>query len=174
MREMETIEMKMKHLTLVLVCGILLPLTGGAQGLSNGPYTIRPLDINAGGTTSSAGLYSLSSSDGQAGGVGTTAQGPYTLSDGFWPGVPGVPTQEPTATSTPTKTPVVIVLPTKTPTLTPTMGEGPTPTQDFNFDHNGNINAADLLHLLSLIHDTSEPPSSLVDFSQFWHETVGP
>ncbi|MBI4717014.1 MAG: hypothetical protein HY763_04360 [Planctomycetes bacterium] len=74
----------------------------GAFGqLSGGPYTIRPLDVNAGGTTSTGGPYSISASTGQAGGVGTiTAQplpGPplYQFDDGFWSAATIPPPTEP-------------------------------------------------------------------------------
>ncbi len=58
--------------------------------LSGGPYSLRPLDINSGGTTSTGGPYSISASTGQAGGVGRITTEPvfgppqYQLDDGFW------------------------------------------------------------------------------------------
>lgn len=64
--------------------------SGLAAQLSGGPYTIRPLDINVGGTTSTSGPYSISASTAQPGGVGTIVAEPipapplYQLDDGFW------------------------------------------------------------------------------------------
>lgn len=58
--------------------------------LTGGPYTIKPLDINGGGTTSTGGPYSISASTAQPGGVGTIVFEPtpapplYQLDDGFW------------------------------------------------------------------------------------------
>lgn len=58
--------------------------------LTGGPYTIQPLDINSGGTTSTGGPYSISASTAQPGGVGTIVAEPspapplYQFDDGFW------------------------------------------------------------------------------------------
>lgn len=58
--------------------------------LTGGSYTIQPLDINGGGTTSTGGPYTISASTAQPGGVGTivaeAAPAPplYQLDDGFW------------------------------------------------------------------------------------------
>jgi len=55
-----------------------------AEELVGGPYSIQPLSMNGGGQTSTAGPYEIGASTAQPGGVGTIAEGPYTLEDGFW------------------------------------------------------------------------------------------
>jgi hypothetical protein len=68
---------------------LLAAITARAQ-LNGGPYTILPLDINGGGTTSTGGPYSISASTAQPGGVGTITAEPvpapplYQFDDGFW------------------------------------------------------------------------------------------
>lgn len=74
--------------------------------LTGGPYAIKPIDVNAGGTTSTGGPYSISASTGQSGGVETLVADPvpapplYQFDDGFWSTVlalPPSPPIEPTA-----------------------------------------------------------------------------
>lgn len=68
--------------SLVLVVSLLLqgaPFTRTEAGFS----TTGATDVNAGGTLSTGGVYTLFSSTGQAGGVGLSTSIKYTLVDGF-------------------------------------------------------------------------------------------
>ena len=72
-----------------LLFGSMLAGTALGGPLKGGPYKIYPLDINAGGTRSTAAEYAITASTGQAGGVGVIASAPYEASDGFWRGAAG-------------------------------------------------------------------------------------
>ncbi len=48
------------------------------------PYTAGPTDVNNGGTFSTGGVYTLSTSIGQVGGVGLLTGAPYEIGDGLW------------------------------------------------------------------------------------------
>lgn len=81
--------MKRKHgirALLALVLGMLLLAT---TALASGPYELLWYTIGAGGGTSEGGRYSLSASIGQNAGDSMSG-GAYSLSGGFWSGVPPV------------------------------------------------------------------------------------
>lgn len=77
------------RIVLAVACMLTLGFPVQAQ-LVGGPYSIQPLDINGGGTTSTGGPYSINASTAQPGGVGTIVAEPspapplYQLNDGFW------------------------------------------------------------------------------------------
>lgn len=184
----------------VLFLSLSMVAGASAQALSNGSYSIRPLTINAGGLTSANGPYSVSSSVGQAGGVGMIANGPYSLEDGFWPGVQGAPAPEPTpsetdteiSTETPTDTPEETPTPTNTqaePTPTNTQSEVATPTDtrmeaptetptvmgpNYDCDGSGKIDSKDLLCLLEELHQNPAGLANIAEFVLQWQETLEP
>ncbi|MCA9440383.1 MAG: hypothetical protein KC964_06215 [Candidatus Omnitrophica bacterium] len=73
--------------TLILtMCSTWATIAWSAE-LTGGPYSIQPLSINGGGLTSTSGVYEISASIAQPGGVGVIEEGPYRLEDGFWASV---------------------------------------------------------------------------------------
>jgi len=77
--------MKRHILAIGLFLGAALGLaTLAGSGLTGGPYVIDPIDINCGGTRSTGGVYELTASTGQSGGIGKSAGGPYESTGGFW------------------------------------------------------------------------------------------
>ncbi len=70
--------------TLLQTSGFALLSAVCYAGVEGGPYKIEPLDINAGGRTSTGGVYALTASTAQPGGVGVVAAGPYQAANGFW------------------------------------------------------------------------------------------
>jgi hypothetical protein len=74
----------MKRAAILVVLALFL-LAGTA--LANGPYELLWYSISGGGSPSGGGQYTLSATVGQAA-ADSMSGGQYSLSGGFWSGVP--------------------------------------------------------------------------------------
>lgn len=125
---------------------LIAPLASTAGELVGGPYTIQPLSINGGGTTSTGGPYEISASTAQPGGVGLIDAGPYSFEDGFWAMVLAI--------------------------LGPV---GPIVNFDIRPDPiDGFIDARDLIGWYERVTSGENEPRILIDFAQYWQDVFPP
>ncbi len=138
--------MRINPLLTFITIFLFLPLSSFAGELVGGPYSIKPLTINGGGTTSTGGPYEISASTAQPGGVGTIAEGPYTFEDGFWAMV-----------------------------LATTIPMGPIVNFDIRpVPLDGFIDARDLIGWFERVSSGQDEAQILIDFAQYWQDTFPP
>lgn len=75
---------------LVFAMGLIVLETVWSTELIGGSYSIQPISTNGGGLTTTSGVYEISASTAQPGGVGVIEGGPYRFEDGFWAAVAAV------------------------------------------------------------------------------------
>lgn len=69
---------------MILLTGFTFSTAASYAQVQGGPYKIDPLDINGSGARSQSANYVISASTGQGSAIGTMAESPYQLQNGFW------------------------------------------------------------------------------------------